>query len=172
MLSHISHVLLYVIPWTVAHQVTLSMGFSGQEYSSGSSCPPLGYFPHPSIKPMPPAFPAMQTDYLPTEPPGKPLSSNCCCCSVIKFVQLFAIPCIAACQVYLCFTNSWSLLKLMSIESVMLSNHLIFCHLHLLLPSIFPSIRLFSNELVLCSYNPLIFLYYLHIKLLSAFMLH
>ena len=43
-------------------------------------------------------------------------------------------------------TNSWSLLKLTSVESVMPSNHLILCHPHLLLPSIFPSIRVFSNE--------------------------
>ena len=47
-------------------------------------------------------------------------------------------------------TNSWSLLKLMSIESVMPSSHLILCHPLLLLPSIFPSIRVFSNESVLC----------------------
>ena len=47
-------------------------------------------------------------------------------------------------------TNSWSLLKLMSVESVMTSNHLILCCLFLLLPSIFPSIRVFSNESVLC----------------------
>ena len=47
-------------------------------------------------------------------------------------------------------TNSWSLLKLMSIESVMPSNHLILCHPLLLLPSIFPSIRDFSNESALC----------------------
>ena len=46
-------------------------------------------------------------------------------------------------------TNSWSLLKLTSVESVMPSNHLILCHPHLLLPSIFPSIRVFSNESVL-----------------------
>ena len=50
----------------------------------------------------------------------------------------------------LSFTLSWSLLKLMCIESVMPSNHLIFCHSLLLLPSIFPSIRVFSNELALC----------------------
>ena len=48
-----------------------------------------------------------------------------------------------------CITNSWSLLKLMSIESVMPSNHLILCHPLLLPPSIFPSIRVFSNELAL-----------------------
>ena len=47
-------------------------------------------------------------------------------------------------------TNSWSLLKLMSIMLVMPSNHLILCHPFLLLPSVFPSIRVFSNELVLC----------------------
>ena len=55
----------------------------------------------------------------------------------------------AASQVFLSFTISRSLLKLMSIESVMLSNHLILCHSLLLLPSIFPSIRVFSNELTL-----------------------
>ena len=49
-------------------------------------------------------------------------------------------------QAYLSFTISWSLLKLISIESVMPSNHLILCHTLLLLPSIFPSIRVFSNE--------------------------
>ena len=61
-------------------------------------------------------------------------------------VQLFATPWAAACQASLSFTNSQSLLKLMSIESVMPSNHLILCHPLLLLPSIFPSIRVFSNE--------------------------
>ena len=55
----------------------------------------------------------------------------------------------AACQASLSITNSWSLLKLVSIESVMPSNHLILCCLFLLLSSIFPSIRVFSNESVL-----------------------
>ena len=53
-------------------------------------------------------------------------------------------------QASLSITNSWSLLKLMSISSVMPSNHLTLCHPFLLLPSIFPSIRVFSNESVLC----------------------
>ena len=57
-----------------------------------------------------------------------------------------ATPWIAAYQAPLSFTISWSLLKLMSIELVMLSNHLIFCHPLLLLTSIFPSIRVFSKE--------------------------
>ena len=57
-----------------------------------------------------------------------------------------ATPGTAAFQAFLSFTISWSLLKLMSTESTMLSNHLIVCHPLLLLPSIFPSIRVFSNE--------------------------
>ena len=64
-------------------------------------------------------------------------------------VRLFATPWTAARQASLSITNSWSLLKLMSIESVMPSNHLILCRPLLLLPSIFPSIRVFSNESVL-----------------------
>ena len=64
-------------------------------------------------------------------------------------VWLFVIPWTEAQQASLSITNSWSSLKLMSIESVMTSNHLILCHPLLLLPSIFPSIRVFSNELVL-----------------------
>ena len=61
-------------------------------------------------------------------------------------VQLFATPWTAACQASRSITNSRSLLTLMSIESVMPSNHLILCHPLLLLPSIFPSIRIFYNE--------------------------
>ena len=64
--------------------------------------------------------------------------------------QLFANPWTAACQAFLSVTNSQSLLKLMSIESVMPFNHLILCRPLLLLPSIFPSIRDFSKELILC----------------------
>ena len=65
-------------------------------------------------------------------------------------VQLFVTPWTAACQASLSITNSWSLLKLMSLESVMPCNHLIlYCPLLLLLPSIFPSIRVFSSESVL-----------------------
>ena len=65
-------------------------------------------------------------------------------------VQLFATPWTAACQASLSITNSRSLLKLMSIESVMPSNHFILCRPLLLLPSICPSIRVFSNESALC----------------------
>ena len=64
----------------------------------------------------------------------------------LSHVQLFVIPWTAARQSSLSNTISWSLLKLVSIESVMLSNRLILCHPLLLLPSIFPSIRGFYNE--------------------------
>ena len=66
----------------------------------------------------------------------------------LSCVQVFTTPWTAACQASLSITNSQSLLKLMSIESMMPSNHLILCHHLLCLPSIFPSIRVFSNESV------------------------
>ena len=65
-------------------------------------------------------------------------------------VWLFATPWTAAHQTFLSTTNSQSLLKLMSVKSEMPSNHIIFCHPLLLLPSIFPSIKVFPNESVLC----------------------
>ena len=65
-------------------------------------------------------------------------------------VWLFSTPWTAVCQASLSFTISWSLLKLTSIESVMPSNHLILCCPLLLLPSIFPNIRVFSNKSCLC----------------------
>ena len=67
----------------------------------------------------------------------------------LSHVRLFVIPWTAACQACLSITNSRSLLKLMSIETVMPSNYLILCCPLLLLPSIFPRFRLFSNESVL-----------------------
>ena len=68
----------------------------------------------------------------------------------LSHVRLFATPWTKACQASLSFTISWSLLKLTSIESVMPSKHLILCHPLLLLPSIFPSIRVFPSESALC----------------------
>ena len=65
---------------------------------------------------------------------------------VLRRVRLIATPCTVACHASLSITNSQSLPKLMSIESVMPSNHLILCRPLLLPPSIFPSIRVFSNE--------------------------
>ena len=76
-----------------------------------------------------------------------PLTSFQFSCSIVSDS---ATPCTVACQASLFITNSQSLLKLTSIESVMPSNHLILCHPLLLLPSIFPSIRVFSNDSVHC----------------------
>ena len=110
--------------------------------------------------------------YLSTTPVTWQVSRNICCMNQIVFnsyyiptvysavrissvqllscVRLFATPWTAAHQAFLSITNSWSLLKLMSIESVMRSNHLILCRPLLLPTSIFPSIRVLSNEAVLC----------------------
>ena len=70
--------------------------------------------------------------------------------SVTHLCLTICDPMTAACQASLSITKSWSLLKLMSIESVIPSNHLILCWLLLLPPAIFPSIRVFSSESVLC----------------------
>ena len=68
---------------------------------------------------------------------------------LLSRARLFVTPWTTACQASLSITSFRSLLKLMSIESVMLSNHLILCHPLFLLPSIFPSIRVFSNDSIL-----------------------
>ena len=68
---------------------------------------------------------------------------------LLSCVQLFVTPWAAACQAPLSFTVSWSLLKFVTIELVLLSNYFILCH-PLLLPSVFPSSRVFSNKSALC----------------------
>ena len=73
-----------------------------------------------------------------------------CTVQLLRHVQFFVAPWTAAYQASLSTANSWSLLKLMSFESVMTSNHLILCCPLLLLPSIFPSIRVFPNESAFC----------------------
>ena len=80
--------------------------------------------------------------------------THCPCYSVAQLCRLFATPWTAARQASLSCIISWSSLKFMSIESVMPSNHLILCRPLLLLPSIFPSIRVFSSESVLRSRWP------------------
>ena len=92
-----------------------------------------------------PTFLHWQADSLPPSHQGSPRY----CISSVQSpsrVRLFVTPWTAAHQSSLSITNCWSLPKLRSIESVMPSNHLILCHPLLLLPSIFPSIRAFSNE--------------------------
>ena len=72
-----------------------------------------------------------------------------CCCSGVQPCQLFVTPCTAACQAFLSFTISRSLLNLMSIALMMPSNHLVVCRPLLFMPSIFLNIRVFSSESVL-----------------------
>ena len=154
----LSRVRLFVTPWTAPHEVSLSITSSRSllklmsiESVMSSNhlilCRPLLLLPSivPSIRVFSKEL-AFCIRWL------KYWSFNFSISSVqlLIRVQLSATPRTAARQASLSITNSWSLLKLMSIESVMPSNHLIFCHPLLLLPSIFPSIRVFSNESVLC----------------------
>ena len=76
------------------------------------------------------------------------------CSLVLSHVRFFVTPWTVAYQASLSFTISWSLLKFTSMESAMPSNHLILCRPLLLLPSFFPSIRVFSSELALCIWCP------------------
>ena len=124
-----------------------SMEFSKQEYQSGQLFPSLADLPHPGIKPT---SPALQADSLPSEQPEKPqIKISVQYSSVPQLYPILCTPWTAACQASLSITNSWNLFKLMYIESVMPSDHLILCRPLLLLPSIFPSIRIFSNESIL-----------------------
>ena len=87
----------------------------------------------------------MQSEYI----TASLYSCYCCCCSIAQSCPTLCDPWTEACQAFLSFTISQSLLKLMSIDSVMPSNHLILCRPLLLLHSVSPSIRTFSNELAL-----------------------
>ena len=172
----LSHVQLFATPWTVAHQAPPSMGFSRQEYWGGLPFPSPGDLPDPGIEPRSPVLQADVLTLLPfredksmhrmrrwsSEPSRRwpfiyrireglfplLLTSQESPSSVqsLSHVRLFATPWITARWASLSITNSWSSLKLMSIESVMPSSHLILCRPLFLLPPIPPSIRVFSNE--------------------------
>ena len=105
--------------------------------------------PLPSTSPVPGLSYSSSLLTLTTTSSGGRVLAYFCCCS-LSHSQLFVTPRTAACQASMSFTVSRSLLKFMPIELMMLSNHLILCRPLLLLPSIFPSIRIFSNESVLC----------------------
>ena len=124
--------------WTGACQAPLSVEFSRQESWSGLPFPSAGDLPDPGIES---GSPALAAGFLTTAPSVAVQS--------LSRVLLFVTPWTAAHQASLSFTVSWNLLKLMSIELVMPFNHLILCRPLLLLPSVFPSIRVFSNESVL-----------------------
>ena len=133
-----------------AHQAPLSLGFSRQEYWSGLPFPSPGDLLDPGIKSTSFVSPALEADSSPLCHLGRSPLLCGVVVQVLSRVQLFATPWTAALQASLSFTTSQSLLKLLSVESVMPSNHLILCRPLLLLPSIFPSIRvLFSNVLKL-----------------------
>ena len=124
------------------------LGFSRQEHWSGLPFPPPGNLPNPGIKAESFASLALAGRFFTPKPSGK-LNSPCCCCLIAKSYPNLSVPWTATCQASLSFAIPWSLLKLISIESEMPSNHLILCCPLLLLPSIFPSIRGFSSESVL-----------------------
>ena len=129
-------------PWTVNRQAPLSMGFSRQEYWNGLPFPSPGIFLNQGSNP---GLLHCRWILYCLSHQGSPdviISSV----QLLSYVRLFATAWTVACQASLSITNSWSSLKLMSIESMMPSNHFILCHPLLLLPSIFPRIRVFSNE--------------------------
>ena len=108
--------------------------------------PSSGDLPNPRIEPV---FSALAGRFFTTEPPGKPSLQVPVLVQLLSRVRLFVTPWTAVHQASLSITNSWSLLKLTSIELVIPSNHLIF-YCPLLLPaSIISSIRVFPNESVL-----------------------
>ena len=96
------------------------------------------FLPFPNISMI---YPSIYISYIPYK-----LNFSISSVEPLSCIWFFATPWSAARQASLSITNSWSPPKPMSIESVMPSNHLILCHPLLLLPSIFPSIRIFSNE--------------------------
>ena len=132
------------------------MEFSRQEYWNGLPLPSPGDLPNPGIKPASLMFPALAGGMLaPSGKPPKEVSSvQFSSVQSLSHVRLSATPWTAALQASLSITNSHNLPKLMSIELVMPSNHLFLCCPFLLPPSIFPSIRVFSNNSVLCIRRP------------------
>ena len=138
--------------WTVALQTLLSMGFPKQGYWSGLPFTSPGDLPEPGIES---ASLELACGFFTTKPSGKPHATSRSTFSSVSSVhslscvQLFVTQWTAVCQAFLSIANSWSLFKLMSIESVMPSNWLILCCPLLLPSSIFPSILVFSNESVL-----------------------
>ena len=137
MLGRFSHVRLFDTLWNIVLQPPLSVGFSRQEYWKGMPYPPPGSLSNPGIKPASLTSPALA---------GRFLTSSATYCSVAQSCPTLCNPMDCLTKASLPFTISQSLLKLMAIESMMPSNHIVLCCSFLLLPSIFPSIRIFSNE--------------------------
>ena len=128
----LNHVQLFGTPWTVACQPSLALEIFRQEYWNRLPFHTPGDLSNPGIEPTSLGSPASPIQFSSVQ--------------LLSRAQLFATPWTAARQAFLSITSSRNLLKLMSIESVMPSNHFILCRPLLLPPSIFPSIRVFSNE--------------------------
>ena len=151
-LSHFSHVQPFATSWTIVRQTPLPMEFSRQEYWSQLPCPPPGDLPDPGIEPTSLKSRALAGMFFITRTTWEAhriISSVQFSCSVVSNslrphgLQQASLPCPSpAPGVY---SNSCPSVM----PSVMPSNHLILCHPLLLLPSIFPSIRVFSDESVL-----------------------
>ena len=144
----LSPVWLIAAPWTVACQASLSMEFSRQVYWSKLPFPTRGDLPDSGIKAMSLVSPALAAQFFTTSATWE---------APLYVVFLLFSHSVLSDSLWpyglqharLLCPSPWSLLKLTSIKLVMPSNHLILCHPLLLLPSVFPSIRVFSNELVL-----------------------
>ena len=140
------------------------MGFSRQQYWSGFPCSPPGDLPNPGTESRSLMSSALACWFFTTSTTWETyiyeMESLCCTAEINIVYQLFDVQSLSCIRLFatlwsaahlasLSFTIYWSLLKFMPIELVMLSNHLILCHPLFLLPSIFPSIKVFSNKLTL-----------------------
>ena len=157
MLNHFTCVQLCTTLRTVACQACMSMGFSRQEYWSGLPFPSPGDLPDQGFKPPSHVSCIGRRVLYHQCHLGSPsliavyniLQFNICCCSVLKSYPTLCNPMDCSTPYSSVLHISWRLLKLMSIESVMPSSHFILCCDLVLLPSIFPSIKVFSNVSVL-----------------------
>ena len=143
-LSCFSCVWVFVILWTVARQTPLSMGFSRQGYWSGLPRPPPRDLPYSGNAPASHVS-CVGRQVFTTSAAWEAPWTRLLFSHLVMSNSLWPY----GLQASLSFTFSWSLLKLMSIELLILFSHLILCRPLFLLPSIFPSIKVFSNELVL-----------------------
>ena len=146
LLHHFSHIWLFSTLGTVACQAPLSMARILEWVAMPSS---QGSFSSRAPTHVSSSF-CIAGRFYTTEPLGNHEQDQFSSVQLLSHVRLFVTPWTAARQASLSITNSQSLLKHMSIESVMSSNHLIFCRPLLLPPSIFHRVRVFSNESVLC----------------------
>ena len=135
-------------PMTLTHQAPLSMEFSRQEWESWLSCPPSGDLPLRVIKPVALKSPALGDGFFTNSTTWE--HSVYYCCSVAQSYTTICNPMNCSKPSFPVFHHLQEMLKLMSIESFMPCNYFILCHPLPLLPSIFASIRVFSNESALC----------------------